>query len=44
MPEKKDLLKELRIDRSAEDRRAGGWLWLLLAIPVVLLALGGWWW
>jgi len=44
MPDKKELLKELRIDRSAEDRKAGGWLWLLLAIPVLLLALGGWWW
>ena len=43
MPDKKDLLKELRIDRSPEDRKVGSWLWLLLAIPVVL-ALGGWWW
>ena len=43
MPDTKDLLKELRIDRSPEDRKVGSWLWLLLAIPVVL-ALGGWWW
>jgi HlyD family secretion protein len=44
MPDKKDLLKELRIDRSAEDRKAGGWVWLLVAIPVLLLVIGGWWW
>jgi RND family efflux transporter MFP subunit len=45
MAEKKDLLKELRIDRSATDgKKTGGWVWLLVAIPLLLLALGGWWW
>lgn len=45
MENNKDLLKELRIDHTAKDqKRAGAWVWLLVALPILLLAAGGWWW
>jgi HlyD family secretion protein len=43
MAEKNELLKELRIDRSAGNRRPG-WAWLLLVLPLLVVVLGGWWW
>lgn len=45
MPQEKDLLKELRIDRSSSNSaKRASWIWLLLALPLLLLAFGGWWW
>ncbi|MFQ5723051.1 MAG: efflux RND transporter periplasmic adaptor subunit [Terriglobia bacterium] len=42
MKEREDLLKELRIER--DSRRGARWVWLLLLLPVALLAVSGWWW
>lgn len=45
MTQNKDLLKELRIDRTSQEaRRKGRWVWPLAALPLLLLAAGGWWW
>jgi len=38
-----DMLKELRIDRSAPARSSVGWV-LLAVVVVALAAAGGWWW
>ncbi|MFQ5663312.1 MAG: efflux RND transporter periplasmic adaptor subunit [Terriglobia bacterium] len=45
MADEHDRLKELRIDRSSPNARKPGWtLWILVALLLPILALGGWWW
>lgn len=44
MTESKDLLKELRIDRSRNAHRSGRWGWLLALVPLLLIIAAGWWW
>ena len=43
MAQPSDMLKELRIDRSAPARSSVGWV-LLAVVVVALAAAGGWWW
>ncbi len=43
MPQPSEMLKDLRIDRSAPARSNIGWV-LLVVVVVALAAAGGWWW
>ncbi|HXE75840.1 MAG TPA: efflux RND transporter periplasmic adaptor subunit [Candidatus Xenobia bacterium] len=43
MPQPSEMLKDLRIDRSAPARSNAGWVLVVFAL-VALAVAGGWWW